>query len=725
MHKSYYRFRPKEGAVAENGPRRSVNTVSVFISPNSRNQNYLCQTHATSRESHETSFDEIENLRAEVKRLSDIVAEQSELLSCIQTALSEKSSETKPVERLDLLTEFDQHKMAVACMERDNVAMESMIRQLESAVASLTVTVGHQCNELLLLRNAVRELYVGAGGGGGGVGEVASEHSSASPQMRSVSCSELQANCVSFGAPECREQRRRVVRSYTSRLPPSDQHCQSQQSWRPQRQNSCPTKSGSIGKLNSLMVFLKSPKISLRKASPHSNQLRTSTYPLMEDESLSETAHANGTPWVPPLLLPTCTDFESWSVDQVCDFLQRLGLEYCQTAARKWIRTGADIINAGSAQLQQNLVPLKPLHLKKLLIHVSLRTTQDMMATRETAFLPAISPHPDFNISKWLDDIGLPMYKPSFEAELIDAYVLHELTLSELQTLGVNNELHMVSMRRGLQLLRQLNFDLTRLCRCPVNSSCSALRALQGSCSTGTPGDLSQTSPEVPARMMESAHSIPALRTTQPSTLTSPSNTRRSTSVSVGTVCRESTPSRNPTPNSHSLSPSPPSSSSSSSSSSSFLLPPTSPALWTSHRMETWLCNIDLPEYVSSLRSSGLHGALLLYEDRFTAETLADVLDIGPERTLLRRHLSEEFANLLDSSLCHRKQRSTIKDSTVAAPVLNPSAKLKLVERRSSIRRMFDVSGGVNTSGVRYLGSDLLCPLEADCDFKNSSLAET
>lgn len=90
--------------------------------------------------------------------------------------------------------------------------------------------------------------------------------------------------------------------------------------------------------------------------------------------------------------------------------------------------------------------------------------------------------------------------------------------------MGVNNELHMVSMRRGLQLMRQLNFDLTRLCRCPVNSSWSAV---QGGCSTDTPDDLSQTSPEVAACMVESAHSIPALRITQSCTLTSPSNTRR------------------------------------------------------------------------------------------------------------------------------------------------------------------------------------------------------
>lgn len=61
----------------------------MFISPRSRNQSYLCQTLATSTESREATFDEIESLRAEVKRLSDIVNEQSELLSCIQRALSE------------------------------------------------------------------------------------------------------------------------------------------------------------------------------------------------------------------------------------------------------------------------------------------------------------------------------------------------------------------------------------------------------------------------------------------------------------------------------------------------------------------------------------------------------------------------------------------------------------------------------------------------------------
>ncbi|EUB62430.1 hypothetical protein EGR_02562 [Echinococcus granulosus] len=297
MYGSHFKL-PSEGDVApENGLRRSINTLSVFISPNSRGQTYVCQTQATTKETRGTSFDEIENLRTEVKRLSDIVSKQSDLISCIQKALSEKPNEDKSVDKLDLQTEFNQHKIALACLERDNMAIESMIKWLEGEVASLTVTVGHQCNKLLLLHNAVRDLYLGAGG------EAQSERSSTSPQMRSVSCSELQANCVSHSVSEGNDQRGRVVRSYTSRLPPSGHQCQSRHNWKRLRQSSCPKKSDSSGKLNSLMVFLKSPKISLRQASLRSNKLRTNTYPLIEDEFSSEDVRTNHNARAPSLLL--------------------------------------------------------------------------------------------------------------------------------------------------------------------------------------------------------------------------------------------------------------------------------------------------------------------------------------------------------------------------------------------------------------------------------------
>lgn len=43
----------------------------------------------TSHETHENSFDEIESLRAEVKRLSDIVTEQTEHISYIQKTFNQ------------------------------------------------------------------------------------------------------------------------------------------------------------------------------------------------------------------------------------------------------------------------------------------------------------------------------------------------------------------------------------------------------------------------------------------------------------------------------------------------------------------------------------------------------------------------------------------------------------------------------------------------------------
>lgn len=88
--------------------------------------------------------------------------------------------------------------------------------------------------------------------------------------------------------------------------------------------------------------------------------------------------------------------------------------------------------------------------------------------------------------------------------------------------LGVNNELHMLSLRRGLQLLRQLNFDLTRLCRRRVDCpSTNGYPALQRSHSNETANDMFQRSPEIPANMIESAHSTPALRMTQSPTFKS------------------------------------------------------------------------------------------------------------------------------------------------------------------------------------------------------------
>ena len=56
--------------------------------------------------------------------------------------------------------------------------------------------------------------------------------------------------------------------------------------------------------------------------------------------------------------------------------------------------------------------------------------------------------------------------------------------------------------------------------------------------------------------------------------------------------------------------------------------------------MMEWLRHVDLSEYAPNLRGSGVHGALLVHEKKFTSEILAGILSIPPSKTLLRRHLS-------------------------------------------------------------------------------------
>lgn len=66
-------------------------------------------------------------------------------------------------------------------------------------------------------------------------------------------------------------------------------------------------------------------------------------------------------------------------------------------------------------------------------------------------------------------------------------------------------------------------------------------------------------------------------------------------------------------------------------------------SLWSNHRVMEWLRHVDLAEYAPNLRGSGVHGGLLIYEARFTAELFASLLSIPANKTLLRRHLGLHF----------------------------------------------------------------------------------
>ncbi|XP_074490293.1 liprin-beta-1b isoform X9 [Sebastes fasciatus] len=77
---------------------------------------------------------------------------------------------------------------------------------------------------------------------------------------------------------------------------------------------------------------------------------------------------------------------------------------------------------------------------------------------------------------------------------------------------------------------------------------------------------------------------------------------------------------------------------------------------WTNHRVMEWLRSADLAEYAPNLRGSGVHGGLMVLEPRFNAETMALLLNIPPNKTLLRRHLATHFNLLIGSEAQQLKQ---------------------------------------------------------------------
>lgn len=71
------------------------------------------------------------------------------------------------------------------------------------------------------------------------------------------------------------------------------------------------------------------------------------------------------------------------------------------------------------------------------------------------------------------------------------------------------------------------------------------------------------------------------------------------------------------------------------------------PLVWTNQRFIQWARSIDLGEYAENLRDSGVHGALVVLEPSFTADTMAQALGIPVSKNIIRRHLTTELENLV------------------------------------------------------------------------------
>ncbi|KAG7497512.1 liprin-beta-1-like [Solea senegalensis] len=125
---------------------------------------------------------------------------------------------------------------------------------------------------------------------------------------------------------------------------------------------------------------------------------------------------------------------------------------------------------------------------------------------------------------------------------------------------------------------------------------------------------------------------------------------------------------------------------------------------WTNHRVMEWLRSVDLAEYAPNLRGSGVHGGLMVLEPRFNVEALALLLNIPPNKTLLRRHLATHF-HLLIGSEAQRLKQECLENPDYA--VLSATAKVK--PRRLSF-------GGFGTLRRKRHdeGEDYVCPMNVE-----------
>ena len=249
------------------------------------------------------------------------------------------------------------------------------------------------------------------------------------------------------------------------------------------------------------------------------------------------------------------------------------------------MKSGQQLQEAPISEIEKELNIKNPLHKKKL--QLALIDTQENGSS--DPFLSEAGQLDTAWVLRWLDDTGLPQHKESFLINRVDGRVLHRLTVDDLALLHITSMLHVASIKRGIQVLRENNYE----------PACLQRRSL--------PDD-----PEKP------------------------------TSKQI--------------------------------------------SLWTTHRVMEWLRAVDLAEYAPNLRGAGVHGGLMVFETKFTAELLASLLSIPPGKTLLRRHLKTHFNELLGKEIIQEKREA---ESTMGYIPLTPSSKLKVCPKLRCFGRVY------------------------------------
>ncbi|XP_051917996.1 liprin-beta-2b isoform X12 [Hippocampus zosterae] len=243
--------------------------------------------------------------------------------------------------------------------------------------------------------------------------------------------------------------------------------------------------------------------------------------------------------------------FSKWNTEQVCEWLEDIGLRQYAAMAHQWISSGQTLLSATAHDLEKEMGMKNPLHRKKLHLAIKTFNSKQHEKSAELDYLW---------VTRWLDDIGLPQYKDQFNEGRVDGQMLQYLTVNDLLALKVTSQLHHLSIKCAIHVLHVNQF----------NPYCLKRR----------PGTENQCSPR------EVIH-------------------------------------------------------------------------WSNHRVMEWLRSVDLAEYAPNLRGSGVHGGLIMLEPRFNSDSLAMLLNIPPQKTLLRRHLATNFSNLVGAQAQQEKREYT------------------------------------------------------------------
>ncbi|XP_015441507.1 liprin-beta-2 isoform X2 [Pteropus alecto] len=131
-------------------------------------------------------------------------------------------------------------------------------------------------------------------------------------------------------------------------------------------------------------------------------------------------------------------------------------------------------------------------------------------------------------------------------------------------------------------------------------------------------------------------------------------------------------------------------------------LSPSEVVQWSNHRVMEWLRSVDLAEYAPNLRGSGVHGGLIILESRFTGDTLAMLLNIPPQKTLLRRHLTTKFNALIGPEAEQEKREK------MASPAYTPLTTTAKVRPR---KLGFSHFGNIRKKKFDE-STDYICPME-------------